>query len=207
MIGHIVKEQYDRLAEKYDQRWQGYILSTLKCIISSIELDGSETILDIACGTGELERLIISRHPNQKITGIDISIKMLDVARRKSEAYKNVNYIQAQASKLPFRNNSFDIIVSANSFHYFLNPQAAVGEMSRVAKQYGRVIIMDWCRDYLLCNIYDKFLKLYDPSHRVCYTQKECRLFFERVKLYVASQRRIRLRFFWGMMITSGVKY
>ena len=206
MLKHIVKEQYDRLAEKYDQRWQGYILSTLKCIINSIKLDGSETILDIACGTGELERLIISSHPKQKISGIDISRRMLDVARRKTEAYQNVNYIQAQASKLPFRDNSFDIIVSANSFHYFLNPEAALAEMRRVAKQDGRVIIMDWCRDYLLCNIYDKFLKLYDPSHRVCYTQKECRLFFERVKLYVTSQQRIRLRFLWGMMITSGVK-
>ncbi|MBI4115075.1 MAG: class I SAM-dependent methyltransferase, partial [Candidatus Omnitrophica bacterium] len=75
-----VREQYDQLAEKYDLRWRDYISSTLSFIKKWMNVRGAERILDVACGTGTLEQLLVKDHPNQPISGIDISEKMLGVA-------------------------------------------------------------------------------------------------------------------------------
>jgi 2-polyprenyl-3-methyl-5-hydroxy-6-metoxy-1,4-benzoquinol methylase len=87
-----IKTQYDRLANIYDLRWRNYITNTLTFLYNWEPIDPEATILDVACGTGEFERLLLNQNPTQKITGIDISEKMLNVAQEKYQTYPNVNY-------------------------------------------------------------------------------------------------------------------
>jgi ubiquinone/menaquinone biosynthesis C-methylase UbiE len=138
----------------------------------------TDIVVNVACGTGKFERIILAENPNQQIVSIDISEKMLAIAQRKLQAYPNVSFSLSSAAALPCTNGSFDVIVSASSFHYFDDPRAALAEMKRVLKPDGKVIILDWCKDYLVCWLCDLLLRVIDPAHKQCYTQAEVPVYF-----------------------------
>lgn len=200
-----VAEQYDRFADSYDERWRAYLSGTLEFLKDRMDLSGEERVLDVACGTGEFERLLLVDHPALCVTGVDISRKMLDVARRKLAAHENVGLEWAAAEELPFPSGTFEVVVTASSFHYFDNPTVALLEMRRVLKPGGRAIVLDWCRDFLACRACDLALKVFDPAYRRCYDQRELRSMMHATGFRVEMERRIRTRSIWGMMVVTGV--
>ncbi|MBD2430843.1 MULTISPECIES: class I SAM-dependent methyltransferase [Fischerella] len=206
MIENTVRNQYDQVAAVYDLRWKSYISKTLSFLKTWAEISPLDSVLDVACGTGEFERLLLSEHSTQHIVGIDISEKMLAIAKQKCSPYPQVEFYTATAKALPFASNSFDVIVSANSFHYFDEPAAALTEMRRVLKPEGKVIILDWCRDYLLCKICDIILKIFDPAHKQCYTQAEFHHLLENSNFVIRRSTRVRFDILWGLMIATASK-
>lgn len=202
-----IRKYYDRISTRYDQRWKNYITHTLSFLKTWAAIPPSATVLDVGCGTGEFERLLLSEQTKQCIVGVDISEKMLSIASQKCLAYPYVYFKPASAVALPFENDSFDLIVSANAFHFFPCPETALAEMRRVLKPEGQVFILDWCRDYLICQICDLLLKIFDPSHEQCYTQSELHNFLENAGLRVVRDQRMRFGI-WGLMIaTATPKY
>jgi ubiquinone/menaquinone biosynthesis C-methylase UbiE len=204
-----VTEQYDRLAQIYDRRWYKYIQDTLSFLIAYLQpnptseyLSGNEQILDIACGTGELEKLLLNSYPQLQIIGVDISENMLEMARSK---LPNLEFIKAEAIALPFDTSSFDLAITASAFHYFDRPDLALTEIHRVLKPNGKLIIMDWCRDYWTCKALDLFLKVFDPAHKGCYNQEELQNFLAIAGFKVVNAQRQKLGIFWGIMIATGV--
>lgn len=169
-----VKEQYDRLAGSYDERWRAYLSGTLAFLEDWLRLSGGERILDVACGTGELERRLLDDYPGLRVTGVDLSSSMLDVARGKLAAHGGVSFQEASAEDLPFPDGSFDVVVTASSFHYFSDPVASLGEMRRVLRTGGRAVVLDWCRDFLACRVCDAALKVLDPAYERCYVSESC---------------------------------
>ncbi|MBI4431741.1 MAG: hypothetical protein HY587_08545 [Candidatus Omnitrophica bacterium] len=79
-------------------------------------------------------------------------------------------------------------------------------EMGRVLKKEGRIILLDWCRDYPLCRLCDLFLKFLDPAHKQCYTQAQLRYFLEQAGFSVLSDLKLRLHVIWGTMIAEAIK-
>ncbi len=200
-----VQQQYDRLASAYDQRWRWYVTNTLSFIKNWVNLSASETVLDIACGTGEFERMVLSEHSTQQIVGVDISEEMLAIARQKLHSYANVSFQVSGASALPFPDQNFDVIVSANAFHYFDDPVVALAEMKRVIRPNGKVVILDWCKDFWLCRACDIALKWFDPAHQQCYTQDEFHNFLTSSGFKVDASAKVRFGLFWGLMIATAV--
>jgi ubiquinone/menaquinone biosynthesis C-methylase UbiE len=198
-----VRDQYDRLAERYDLRWRGYTASTLDFLRQWLNLEGTEKILDVACGTGALEKLLVSDHPGQPISGMDISEKMLSIAKEKLGCHCGVNFFTARGSLILFPEKSFDVVVCANAFHYFDNPSACLMEMKRVIKPGGRIVILDWCRDYFICRLCDLFLKAFDSAHRQCYTQRQLSLFLTEAKFRILRTQKFKANPIWGMMIVD----
>ena len=197
---------YDKQASSYDRTWRRYIARTLGFLKASISLRSSDRILDIACGTGEFERLILNEHPNQQMIGIDISEKMLHFAREKCSGYPNAAFLKADASALPFPDDSFDLVISANSLHYFDNPSASIAEMRRVLLPRGSLVILDWCKDYLLCRCFDFFFRWIERGYQSCYTQRDLQRSLEAAGFAVQSTRKIKLgSIFWGHMIAVAV--
>ncbi|MEO1132089.1 MAG: methyltransferase domain-containing protein, partial [Cyanobacteria bacterium J06639_1] len=165
-IEGIIKQQYDDIAHVYDRRWNRYISNTLTFFQTWVDINPTANVLDVACGTGELERLLLQKYPSLHITGVDISDKMLERARQKLKGYANLSFEHTTAASLPFANDSFDAVISANSFHYFSHPEKVLSEMRRVLKPGGTLTILDWCKDFLLCRVCDGILKLLDPAHQ-----------------------------------------
>ena len=201
-----VPAPYDRQANSYDRTWRRYIARTLGFLKASISFRSSDKILDIACGTGEFERLILSERPDQQMIGIDISEKMLDFAREKCSGHPNVAFLKADASALPFPDHSFDLVISANSLHYFDKPNASLAEMRRVLLPRGSLVILDWCKDYLTCRCFDFFLRRTERGYQSCYSRDELRVLLGSAGFAVQSVRRIKLgSIFWGHMIAVAI--
>ncbi|MEL6461555.1 MAG: class I SAM-dependent methyltransferase [Cyanobacteria bacterium J06621_15] len=200
-----VRAQYEQLADIYDLRWRKYITNTLTFLYNWEQFDSQSTILDVACGTGEFERLLLDKNPTQRITGVDISEKMLDIAKEKCRDYSNVEFHQTSANSLPFANHSFDVVVCANAFHYFEKPLVALSEMKRVVKPNGKLIILDWSKDFLVCRICDWILQIFDPAHQQCYTQTELHQLLISADFKINRAAMVRFGVIWGLMAVTAL--
>ena len=207
MVEAVVQQQYDHLAKIYDQRWRNYVTNTLNFLKQWAQIHSQEIVLDVACGTGEFERLLLQDHPNQKIVGIDISAEMLAIAKRKLQPYSSVSFHQGNVTAIPSANESFDVVICASSFHYFDAPLDALAEMKRVLKPGGKLIILDWCKDFLLCRLCDAALKVFDPAHKQCYTQQEFHNFLSSSQLNIQTAKKLRFGLIWGLMVATAIKY
>nr|WP_083661293.1 methyltransferase domain-containing protein [Actinophytocola xanthii] len=98
-------------------------------------------VLEVAVGTG----LNLPFYPAQaRLTGIDISEAMLDIARdRAAELDRSVTLRQGDAHALPFPEASFDMVVCTFGLCAIPDVEAAVGEMARVLRPGGRLVLVD----------------------------------------------------------------
>src|SRR3712207_5951276 len=92
------RQSYEQLAPEYDRRWAAYIEATMRLVLNGLNLTGHESVLDLACGTGELERRLLERWPKLRIVGADVSFHMLVSARRK---LGGADFVQAEDARLP----------------------------------------------------------------------------------------------------------
>ena len=205
-----VKVAYDSLAPTYDRRWRSYIDVSLAKVLSAQSLEGNERILDVACGTGELERRLFARWPGLHITAVDLCPRMLAQAQEKHIA-GDVAWIEGEASKLPVPADQFDVVICANSFHYFRKPLDCLREFHRCLLPNGRLVLVDWCDDYWTCKMCNLWLKLTDPAFFCTYTMRMCRRMLVAAGFDVLSSQRFKVSWLWGMMLfvcgnTAGVR-
>lgn len=98
--------------------------------------------LDIGCGPGNVtSALAAAAGPDALALGVDISEPMLTRAVQ-AEAGPQVGFIRADAQRLPFRDASFDAVVSIAAFQLIPDLDAAVAEIARVLRPTGRVAVM-----------------------------------------------------------------
>jgi ubiquinone/menaquinone biosynthesis C-methylase UbiE len=108
-----------------------------------------DRILDVACGTGVVARLVAGRvGPTGAVVGIDLNPGMLKVARAMStgtRAGAPIEWQQASADNLPFPSASFDVVFCQLGLQFFADRSAALSEMHRVLVAGGRLSLMVWC--------------------------------------------------------------
>lgn len=202
-----VQETFDRGAGAYDLRWARYNLATHRATVKLLELRGNECVLDIGCGTGELERHLLCRWPHLRIVGVDLCRQMLYQAQAKFSVELPVRYAIANIEQLPFAPASFDVVLSCNAFHFASDREKAIGEVERVLAPGGTLVVTDWCGDYLFCRMLDGWLHLTGraPEGRVL-RAAECRSLLEETRLAVKKLSRYRVGWFWGMMTAMALK-
>jgi ubiquinone/menaquinone biosynthesis C-methylase UbiE len=193
-----VREEYARLAGEYDQRWFNYIASTTEQTVRRLSLRSDDRLLDIGCGTGVLHEQVRARWPGVYAVGVDLSREMLAVAQRRLG--DRTPLVEADVSNLPFASDSFDVIVSNSSLHYWPNPKLALVEVARVLRQPGQLVITDWCGDYLTCRLLDLGLRLTGRAQERAYRSAECVTLLEQSGFEVKSLERSKLNWFWGTM-------
>ncbi len=99
----------------------------------------SDLVLECACGTGIMTRIIAPKC--RKIVATDFSKKMLRQAKRKLRNHKNIKYRYADITDLKFRDGAFDVVVAANVIHLLNEPEKAMSELHRVVKSGGVILI------------------------------------------------------------------
>ena len=107
--------------------------------LSPIPADFGGKLLEAPVGTGVLTMPVYQTLPDADVTCLDYSADMMQNARRRAEAMgiKNVAFAQGDVGKLPFADESFDIVLSLNGFHAFPDKDAAFNETARVLKPGG----------------------------------------------------------------------
>ncbi len=100
------------------------------------------SILDVGTGPGSI--LLTTRDvtgPQCHLVGMDISLKMLKVARRKIG--KAASLVQAPAENMPFRDEVFDLVFSRNALHHLCNIDMGLAEIKRVLRHNGAFICIE----------------------------------------------------------------
>ena len=110
-------------------------------------LKEGDSVLEVAPGPGYLS-IELAKFGKYKITGMDISNDLIAIAKKNAkEAGVEVNFMQGNASSIPFVDDTFNFIVCVLSFKNFKEPVTVLNEMHRVLKPGGTVLIMDLNRN------------------------------------------------------------
>jgi len=146
--------EYDSMARSYDLLMT-LIIPTLSIGLEPFErykwtkklqIKSESHVLDVSTGTGK-NLPLISRQigSNGKIAAMDISNGMLNYAQMKMKRrkWKNIELHRANASYLPYKNNTFDAVMHVGGINTFGQRKKALHEMTRVAKTNAKIIIID----------------------------------------------------------------
>ena len=99
-------------------------------------------LLDVGCGTGPMIELLTEEYPDRHYVGMDLTPKMIEVANAKG--LKNAEFIVGDSENMPFENESFDVLICANSFHHYPDPQEFFNEVKRVLRPNGVLVLRDY---------------------------------------------------------------
>lgn len=100
-----------------------------------------EVILDVACGTGVVARLVAKRAAQGRVVGLDLNATMLAVARAASHDGSTITWVEGSALDLPFPPASFDLVLCQLGLQFFPDRDRALREMRHVLKGTGRVAL------------------------------------------------------------------
>ncbi len=100
-----------------------------------------EDLLDAGCGTGAMLGMFKKDYPDKNYTGIDLSEKMIETARKKG--LEEVRFVAGDCENLPFPDNSFDVVTCSMSFHHYPNPEKFFMSLWRVLRPGGRLVLRD----------------------------------------------------------------
>jgi ubiquinone/menaquinone biosynthesis C-methylase UbiE len=109
-------------------------------------LEPGERVLDLGCGAGT-DSLVAAQMvgPEGSVTGIDMTPEMLAKARRAGEELGagNVEFLEAEAERLPFPDASFDVVISNGVIDLIPDKDAVFSELHRVLRPGGRLQVAD----------------------------------------------------------------
>ncbi len=148
-----VAEMFDRIAGRYD--FMNRFLSARtdigwrKKAIKLLKNDEPKTILDIATGTGDMAIMACKLIKPERIEGIDISPKMLEMGKNKIEKEGLADIIRLQegdSETINFGENTFDAGMVAFGIRNFENLENGLGEILRVLKPGGQLVILEFSK-------------------------------------------------------------
>lgn len=128
---------FEKLAQKYSEGRYGFDDKVFDYISETAGTLPNKYILDIGCGTGLGTRQLKSHKAN--VVGSDISAAMIEEARTLDSEGE---YVVAPVSKLPFPDNSFDMVTAFSSFHWFTD-QDSINEIKRILKPGGAFYVIN----------------------------------------------------------------
>ncbi|HXG73631.1 MAG TPA: methyltransferase domain-containing protein [Candidatus Nitrosotenuis sp.] len=141
---NLVPKFFGKTAETYEQvaLWTTFGKDRFwkNEIIKQIAV--GDSILDLGCGTGILTRMIADKFPHSRIIGVDVSASYLEVAKRNSSQYKNIEYVHQDAEQLSL-GEKFDCIVSSYIPKY-CDAKRLVNVCVNHLNRHGMVILHDF---------------------------------------------------------------
>lgn len=149
MLDAVAFKENERLAwnlcaERYDRCLTLPFTPVTQKLVGLARLTSGQNVLDVATGGG-LAAFMSARQvgPEGRVTGIDLSDAMIELARNRAAkgAVENVDFLQMDAEELGFASQSFDTLLCALGLMLFPQPDKALSEMHRVLRQGGTLAL------------------------------------------------------------------
>jgi len=208
-----VTPTYDRLNHLFsgmaDHYWRW---STARRITRGLE--PCARILDVATGTGDLARALARRAPAARVTGLDFTRSMLDVAAQKY-GFESHRWIEGDGLNLPFASGAFDATTIAFGLRNMADRAAGLREMRRIVRPGGRVAVLEFSqpRNPLMRAFYDFYSlklmprlgKMISGSDAYLYLPTSIRAFWNPEELAeqmrLAGMKNVRYHLFTGGVV------
>jgi SAM-dependent methyltransferase len=129
-------------AERFDEGVAGYQAHFL----AAARIDTTANVLDIGCGAGQTTRDVARRASAGSTLGVDLSSRMIELARRLAEREQvaNATFQQADAQNHPFPDRFFDIAISRSGAMFFGDAPAAFANIARAVRPGGHLVLLAW---------------------------------------------------------------
>ncbi|MBI2759494.1 MAG: ubiquinone/menaquinone biosynthesis methyltransferase [Chloroflexi bacterium] len=141
-----VQSMFTRIAHHYDLMNRlmtgGQDLRWRKTVIQLAGLKPNASLLDLGTGTGDLAREALTQQPQARVTAADFTIEMMRVGRKPGDP----PFSSADALNLPFKDSTFDAVISGFLMRNVVNVNLALKEQYRTLKPGGRIVILDTTR-------------------------------------------------------------
>jgi len=138
-----VSKMFDDVANRYDFLNDllslGRTRAWRRVVTSIIAPKPGMKILDIAAGTGSSSRPLVDK--GAEVTALDFSQGMIEQGRKQN---KNIKFVQGDALKLPFEENSFDVTTISFGLRNTSSTEIALKEALRVTKDGGRIVVAEF---------------------------------------------------------------
>ena len=136
-----LQEFFDQLAPTWDNELTSERLTSLGNIVKELGIKPGYRVLDIGSGTGVLLPFLITELGGAgSVLALDFSAQMLVQAQAKSFP-PIIAFAQADVLAIPVANNSVDMAICNSAFPHFSDKIRALGEIARVLKNNGRLVI------------------------------------------------------------------
>jgi len=186
------QKYWDFLAKTYDTK-MSFLRTFQRKVINLINPQSNISFLDIGCGPGWAVRYAAGLAADGHFVGIDLSAKMIEIAKQKSVGLQNVQFFNTNANDLPFNSDIFDVAICTNSFHHHTNPLATLKESYRVLKPKGKIYIVDPTTDGFLMKLFDTIARKIEKSHVKMYSTQEYQTLFSNAGFKYLMKKKM-----WG---------
>jgi ubiquinone/menaquinone biosynthesis C-methylase UbiE len=168
-----VVDQFTRWAERFSHEPVHADPDGMGRTLTAAAVTSDTVALDVACGPG-IVACALAAHA-ARVTGIDLTPAMIEEARARQarEGLTNLDWRVGDATRLPFLDAAFDLVVTRYSFHHMPRPGLALAEMRRVCRPGGRVVVVDATPTAETQAAYDRMETLRDPSHASALTVEQ----------------------------------
>jgi SAM-dependent methyltransferase len=173
------------------------IVGELLC--EAVDVHGGETVLDVACGTGNTALAAARR--GAEVTGVDIVAAALAHARQRfSIEGLTGTFVEAEAESLPFPNDRFNVVLSTFGVMFAPDQEKAALELLRVCRSGGRIGLANWIPEGTsadLGKLLGKYMPPAPPGVRTPFewgTEQRLRELFGPDSSAMATNRRV---FYW----------
>ncbi len=144
------ERRFDAWAPTYERGmlWRRFFAPLHDQLMEALPEVGGLRVLDVGSGTGALALRLAGR--GARVTGIDASEGMFEVAAARAEGREGLDFRLAGAEEIPLEDDSVDLAVSSVAFHHFEDPRRAAAEVLRVLKPGAGFFVCDMCGEGLL---------------------------------------------------------
>ena len=142
-----VEQMFNKIAQKYDlfndiitfgmhRQWKRFVAR-------QTDLHDEQSCLDLCCGTGDIAREVLRQYPSSKVTGLDFSEEMLNIAESKNTSEIAVKYVPGDAMNIPFQDAVFDAVTIGYGMRNVQDISQFLREILRVLKPEGVLVSPD----------------------------------------------------------------
>ena len=138
MIGEKPHTVFDTIADVYYSLIPALPEQYIQLILQTLTLTPTDTIIDLGCGSGDLALAL--RNVSSFVQGIDVSGTMISLAREKDQQ-QQVTWIQQSVEDFDLGEETYNLIISFESFHLFPNPRELIKRCAKALKPGGALCI------------------------------------------------------------------